>query len=337
MALLEFQKPEKVTVVSSDTTQCKVELKPLEPGYGVTVGNALRRVLLSSLEGYAFSSIKIEGVGHEFATIPGVMEDVCNIILNLKKVRLKKIVDVGVAEEVVSIKLTGKKELRAGDFNDFLNSFEVLNKDLLICSMDEGVVLEMTLTLTKGRGYVPAAEQKKENAPIGTIMMDSIYTPIRNVKYAVDSYRVGQRTDYELLELEVATDGSIDPSVAIQEASQILMQHLVIFGGELIVQKEETTQVEEPLDDDTLKMRQLLNSKLNNLGFSVRALNCLRGANVFTLAELVQYKETELIRFRNFGKKSLSEIKEKIDEYGLTLGLDVTKYRLEELDNPESE
>ena len=328
MAILAFQRPEKVLMLEADQFSGKFEFRPLEPGYGITVGNALRRILLSSLEGYAFTSVKISGVEHEFATIPGVMEDVTNIILNLKQVRLKQIVE-GTESETVSVKVKGTEILKAGDLNSGMSGFEVLNPDLVICHMDNSASFDITLTINKGRGYVPAEENRNPNAELTTIAIDSIFTPIRNVKYTVEPYRVEQRTDYEKLLIEVSTDGSIHPKDALREAAKILIYHFMLFSDEKIALETTETDVNEEFDEEVLHMRQLLKTKLTDMDLSVRALNCLKSAEVETLGELVVFNKTDLLKFRNFGKKSLTELEELLQSLNLSFGMDISKYKLD--------
>lgn len=328
MALLEFQKPEKVIMIESDDTQGTFEFRPLEPGYGITVGNALRRVLLSSLEGYAITKIKIDGVEHEFSTITGVIEDVNEFILNLKQIRFKKITD-DTSEEKVSATISGKEEFKAGDLNQFLNNFEVLNPDLRICTMEPDVKLQMEFHINKGRGYVQSEENKSEDDEIGLIAIDSIFTPIKNVKYSIENYRVEQKTDYEKLVFDIQTDGSIHPKDALKEAAKILIYHLMLFSDEKITLDTEGKYESEEFDEEALHMRQLLKTKLTDLDLSVRALNCLKAAEVETLGDLVQYNRNDLLKFRNFGKKSLAELEELLDKMNLSFGMDVSKYKLD--------
>jgi len=328
MAILAFQKPDKVIMLDADNYFGKFEFRPLEPGYGNTVGNALRRILLSSLEGYAITSIKIEGVDHEFSTIPGVIEDVTEIILNLKQVRFKKVVEDYNSESVV-VTISGKEEFRAGDVNNFLSSFEVLNKDLLICRMESSVKLQIELNIEKGRGYVQAEENKKPDQEFGVVTIDSIYTPIKNVKYSVENYRVEQKTDYEKLVFEITTDGSIHPKDALKEAAKILIHHFMLFSDEKITLDSEDKYENEEFDEEVLHMRQLLKTKLVDLDLSVRALNCLKAADVETLADLVVFNKNDLLKFRNFGKKSLAELDDLLENMNLNFGMDVTKYKLE--------
>jgi len=328
MAILAFQRPEKVLMLEADQFNGKFEFRPLEPGYGITVGNALRRILLSSLEGFAFTSVKISGVEHEFATIPGVMEDVTNIILNLKQVRLKQIVE-GTESETVTVKVKNSEVLKAGDLSNGMSAFDVLNPDLVICHMDSSASFDITLTIAKGRGYVPAEENRNPNAEVTTIAIDSIFTPIRNVKYAVEPYRVEQRTDYEKLVLDVTTDGSIHPKDALREASKILIYHFMLFSDEKIALETTENDVNEEFDEEVLHMRQLLKTKLTDMDLSVRALNCLKSAEVETLGELVVFNKTDLLKFRNFGKKSLTELEELLLSLNLNFGMDIAKYKLD--------
>ena len=328
MAILAFQRPEKVVMLEADQFAGKFEFRPLEPGYGITVGNALRRILLSSLEGYAFTSVRISGVEHEFATIPGVMEDVTNIILNLKQVRLRHVVE-DTDEETVNIHVKGSEVLRAGDFNQGMTAFEVLNPDLVICRMDSSAAFDMTLTIAKGRGYVPAEENREANAELNTIPIDSIFTPIRNVKYVVENFRVGQKTDYEKLIIDVTTDGSIHPKDALREAAKILIYHFMLFSDEKITLDDDSEETNEEFDEEVLHMRQLLKTKLTDMDLSVRALNCLKSAEVDTLGELVTFNKTDLLKFRNFGKKSLTELEELLASLNLSFGMDITKYKLD--------
>lgn len=328
MALLNFQKPDKVILISSTEFEGKFEFRPLEPGYGLTVGNALRRVLLSSLEGFAITSLRIEGVEHEFSTIKGVVEDVTEIVLALKQVRFKRQIDE-IDNETVSISVSGKEQLTAGDFQKFISGFQVLNPDLVICNMESSVTLNMEITIEKGRGYVPAEENKKSNAPVGTIFTDSIYTPIKNVKYAIENYRVEQKTDYEKLVFEIVTDGSIHPQDALTEAAKILIHHFMLFSDERITLEADEIAQTESYDEESLHMRQLLKTKLVDLDLSVRALNCLKAAEVDTLGDLVTYNKNDLMKFRNFGKKSLTELEELVSQKGLTFGMDLAKYKLD--------
>lgn len=309
-------------------TEGQFEFRPLEPGYGLTIGNALRRVLLSSLEGFAFTSVKIEGVEHEFSTIKGVVEDVTEIILNLKQVRFKRQIDEQ-EEEKVNISISGQDKLTAGDLGKFISAFQVLNPDQVICNMDSSVKLEMELTIEKGRGYVPAEENKKSSAPLGTIFIDSIYTPIKNVKYSIENYRVEQKTDYEKLILEITSDGSIHPKKALTEAAKILIHHFMLVSDEKISMEDEKTTETDNYDEEILHMRQLLKTKLVDMDLSVRALNCLKAAEVETLGDLVTYTKSDLMKFRNFGKKSLTELDELVESKGLHFGMDISKYKLD--------
>lgn len=328
MAILAFQKPDKVIMLESTDNFGKFEFRPLEPGYGITVGNALRRILLSSLEGYAITWIKIRGVDHEFSTIPGVMEDVTEIVLNLKQVRFKRIVD-GVDNEKVIITITGQNEFKAGYLSNFLSGFKVLNPELVICRMEPDVKIEIEINISKGRGYVPAEENKPEDAEFGIIPIDSIHTPIRNVKYSIENYRVEQKTDYEKLIIEISTDGSIHPKDALKEAAKILIYHFMLFSDEKITLETEDKFETEEFDEEILHMRQLLKQKLVDLDLSVRALNCLKAADVETLGELVRYNKNDLLKFRNFGKKSLTELEDLLDSLNLSFGMDVSKYKLD--------
>jgi len=328
MAILAFQKPEKVLMLEADNVFGKFEFKPLEPGYGITIGNALRRILLSSLEGYAISSIRIDGVKHEFDTIPGVKEDVTNIILNLKKVDLKQKVEDTDAEKAV-INVSGQEVFKAGDIGKVLTGFEVLNPDLVICHLDPDASFSIELTINKGRGWVPAEENRKPDDDIHVIAIDSIYTPIKNVKYTVENYRVDQKTDYDKLTLEITTNGSILPKDALKEAAKILIYHFMLFSDEKITLETPENEENEEFDEEVLHMRQLLKSKLVDMDLSVRALNCLKSAEVETLGELVQFNKTDLLKFRNFGKKSLTELDELLDSLNLSFGMDISKYKLD--------
>jgi DNA-directed RNA polymerase subunit alpha len=328
MAILNFQKPDKVIMINSSEFEGKFEFRPLEPGYGLTVGNALRRVLLSSLEGFAITSTRIDGVEHEFSTISGVVEDVTEIILNLKQVRFKQQIE-DVDNETVSISVSGKKQLTAGDFQKFISGFQVLNTDLVICNLDPRVSFNMDITIEKGRGYVPAEENKKASAPIGTIFVDSIYTPIKNVLYKIENYRVEQKTDYEKLVFEIQTDGSIHPKDALTDAARILIHHFMLFSDERITLEADEIAQTETYDEESLHMRQLLKTKLVDMDLSVRALNCLKAAEVDTLGDLVSFNKNDLMKFRNFGKKSLTELDELVAVKNLTFGMDLTKYKLD--------
>ena len=328
MAILAFQKPDKVVMLEADNFFGKFEFRPLEPGYGVTIGNALRRVLLNSLEGFAISSIRIDGVKHEFATIPGVKEDVTNVILNLKKVRLKQVVE-DTEFEKTTVKVAGQDVFRASDISKALKGFEVLNPDLVICHLDPSVSFQIELTINKGRGYVPADENMNPNDAIDVIAIDSIYTPIINVKYFTENYRVEQKTDYEKLVIEITTDGSILPKDALKEAAKILIHHFLLFSDEKIALETTETEGNEEFDEEVLRMRQLLKTKLVDLDLSVRALNCLKSAEVETLGELVRFNKTDLLKFRNFGKKSLTELDELLSQHKLNFGMDISKYKLD--------
>lgn len=327
MAILSFQKPEKVIMIESTDSYGKFEFRPLEPGYGITVGNALRRVLLNSLEGYAITSIKIEGVDHEFATIPGVIDDVTNIILNLKQVRFKNIVEK-TTTETVKIRVSGVDTFTAGQIGEALSGFEVLNPDLVICRMEPTVKLNIELTVNKGRGWTPAEENRDPNAVIGTIPVDAIYTPIVNVKYAYDNYRVGQKTDYEKLTMEIETDGSIRPEDALKEAANILIYHFLLFSDEKMVAEIQNERSDE-FNEEILHMRQLLKTRLFDMDLSVRAMNCLKSADLETLGQLVALHKSELLKFRNFGKKSLTELEEKLKSLNLNFGMDISKYKID--------
>ena len=322
MSILNFQKPDEVIMINEEANQGNFEFRPLEPGYGLTVGNALRRVLLSSLEGFAITSIKITGVDHEFSTIEGVVQDIAEIILNIKQVRFKQQID-SVESEFATLKVTKSDNVTAADIASSLSNFQVLNTDQVICEMNKSVTFEMEFTISKGRGYVPADENIDEDASIGTIAIDSIFTPIKNVNYNIENYRVGQKTDFEKLNFNITTDGSIEPKNALTEASKILIQHFMLFSDEKINLEEE---VVDDFDEDTLHMRQLLKTELTEFGLSVRALNCLKTAEVFTLGELVSFKKSDMLKFRNFGKKSLTELEDLVSEKGLTFGFDVEKY-----------
>ncbi len=328
MAILAFQKPDKVIMLESDDKVGKFEFRPLEPGYGITVGNALRRILLSSLEGYAITTVKIEGVDHEFSTIKGVIEDVTDIILNMKQIRFKNEVD-DFDSEKVSVTITGQEEFTAGDINKFMTGFRVLNPELVICRMEPDVKLQMEMTINKGRGYVPGVENKPVEAEFGIIPIDSIFTPIKSVKYAVENYRVEQKTDYEKLILDITTDGSIQPKDALKEAAKILIYHFMLFSDEKITLDSDEKFANEEFDEEVLHMRQLLKTKLVDMDLSVRALNCLKAADVDTLGDLVTYNRNDLLKFRNFGKKSLTELDDLLDNMGLNFGMDISKYKLD--------
>ena len=328
MAILDFQKPDKVVMLESTDTKGVFEFRPLEPGYGITIGNALRRILISSLEGYAICSIKISGIEHEFATIPGVIDDVTNIILNLKQVRFRRKEGVEEEAEVFTVKVAGKTLLTAGDFQSSIRNFDVLNPELVIAQMDESAKFEMEIHVNKGRGYVPADENRTAQDVIGVIPTDSIYTPIRNVRYAIDPYRVEQKTDYDKLVIEVSTDGSIHPKDALKEAAKILIHHFMLFSDEKITLENPDIEGNQEFDEEILHMRQLLKTRLVDMNLSVRALNCLKAADVDTLGDLVQYNKTDLLKFRNFGKKSLSELDDLLESLNLSFGTDITKYKL---------
>jgi len=329
MAILAFQKPDKVIMLEGTDTLGRFEFRPLEPGYGTTIGNALRRILLASLEGFAISSIKISGVNQEFDTIPGVIEGMQDIILNLKRVRVKRMVET-VDSETANIVISGKQQFTAEDISKGLSSFQVLNPDLHICSLEPSVKLEITLTITKGRGYVPADEMRDESAPLGTIPVDAIYTPVVKVNWTVEPWRVEQKTDYEKLNLEIQTDGSISPNVALQDAANILIYHFKLFTDDKKLALESPVETEsKELDEESLRMRHLLLTKLSDMGLSVRAYNCLKAAEIDTFADLVSYQRSELMKFRNFGRKSLNEIDLLVEKMKLSFGMDVTKYNIE--------
>ncbi len=331
MSILNFQKPDKIVMQKANDFEGTFEFKPLEPGFGQTVGNSLRRVLLSSLEGFAISAVRIAGVEHEFATIRGVAEDVVDIVLNLKQVRLKLLMsNENISNEKIYLTITGKEEFRAGDIEDHTNVFKVMNPELVLCTMEPGISLEIELTVTKGRGYVPAEENLPKDAPIGVIPVDAIYTPIKNVAYRIENTRVGQRTDYEKLTIDVKTDGTIHPEDAIRDASRILIQHLMLITDENITFDDASSREDTIVDEHILHMRKLLKTSLEDLDLSVRAYNCLKAAKINTLSELVKYDTHELLKFRNFGKKSLVEIEELLQEKGLTFGMDLSKYKLDE-------
>jgi DNA-directed RNA polymerase subunit alpha len=329
MATLDFQKPEKVIMLESSDKRGVFEFRPLEPGYGITVGNALRRILMGSLEGFAITSIKISGVDHEFATIPGVIDDVTNIILNLKQVRFKRNAESEATEETINLRVANSTEFLAGKLDEKLQNFTILNPELVICEMDEKASFDIELHIGKGRGYVPADENRNANDPIGVIAIDSIYTPIRNVKYSIEPFRVEQRTDFEKLVIEIDTDGSINPKDALKEAAKILIFHFMLFSDEKIMLETQDSRSNDTLDEELLRMRQLLNSKLADMSLSVRALNCLKAAEVDTLGQLVTFHRSDLLKFRNFGKKSLTELDELLDKNGLQFGMDISKYKLD--------
>ncbi|MCK9452637.1 MAG: DNA-directed RNA polymerase subunit alpha [Bacteroidales bacterium] len=328
MAILAFQKPEKVIMVDSNEYKGSFEFRPLEPGFGITIGNSLRRILLSSLEGFAITSIRIEGVLHEFSSIEGVVEDVADIVLNLKKVRFKQQITSENSEKV-NIVIGDQEQFKVGDMNKFLSVFQVLNPETVICNMDPSVKLSMEITINKGRGYVPAEENKVANASVDTIAIDSIHTPIKNVKFHVDNFRVEQKTDYEKLIIDVETDGSIHPKDALKEAAKILIHHFMLFSDEKISVDTEEKSVSEEFDESSLHVRQLLKTKLVDLDLSVRALNCLKAADVDSLGELVAFNKNDLLKFRNFGKKSLTELEELVKAKGLEFGMNISKYKLD--------
>ena len=328
MAILNFQKPDKVIMIESSEFEGRFEFRPLEPGYGLTVGNALRRVLLSSLEGFAITSVKIEGVDHEFSTIKGVVEDVTEIILNLKQIRFKRQIEE-VDNEIVSISMSGQEKITAGDFQKFISGFQILNSDHVICNLDSKVKIQLEMTIDKGRGYVTSEENKNQSSPLGTIFVDSIFTPIKNVKYHVENFRVEQKTDYEKLVFDIITDGSISPQDALTDAARILIHHFMLFSDERITLEADEIAKTETYDEESLHMRQLLKTKLIDMDLSVRALNCLKAAEVDTLGDLVSFNKNDLMKFRNFGKKSLTELEELVSVKGLSFGMDLSKYKLE--------
>lgn len=328
MAILAFQKPDKVIMIEADEFKGIFEFRPLEPGFGITIGNALRRILLSSLEGFAITSIKIEGVAHEFSTIKGVVEDVSEIVLNLKKIRFKRQIE-SESTEKVTVVLSDQDSFKAGDINKFLSVFQVLNPEVEICHMDPSVKLTVEVTIDKGRGYVPADENKTMNPDLNVIFIDSIHTPIKNVKYFVENYRVEQKTDYEKLVFEITTDGSVHPKDALKEAAKILIQHFMLFSDEKITLDTEEKAVTDEFDENSLHIRQLLKTKLVDMDLSVRALNCLKAADVESLGDLVQFNKNDLLKFRNFGKKSLTELEELVKSKGLEFGMNVSKYKLD--------
>ena len=328
MALFNFQKPDKVIMIESTEFEGIFEFRPLEPGYGLTIGNALRRVMLSSLEGFAITSLRINQVDHEFSTLPGIVEDVTEMILNFKQVRLKQQIDA-VDDETVSVAISNQEKLTAGDLQKFISGFQVLNPDLVICNMDKSVNLNFEFTIDKGRGYVPAEENKKASAPIGTIAIDSVYTPIKNVKYSIENFRVEQKTDYEKLIFEIVTDGSIHPKDALTEAAKTLIHHFMLFSDERITLEADEIAQAEVYDEESLHMRQLLKTKLIDMDLSVRALNCLKAAEVDTLGDLVSFNKSDLMKFRNFGKKSLTELEDLVVSKGLNFGMDLSKYKLD--------
>jgi DNA-directed RNA polymerase subunit alpha len=329
MAILAFQKPDKVIMQKSTDFDGIFEFRPLEPGFGVTIGNALRRILLSSLEGYAITSIRFSGVSHEFSTMKGVVEDLTEIILNLKQVRFKKVGDSGDSEKVFIV-VNGQDQFVAGDITKFSNNFEVLNPDFVICNMEKSVTLEVELTINKGRGYVPAEENKINDAVVGVIAIDSIFTPMKNVKYTIENYRVEQKTDYEKLILDISTDGSIHPEEALKEAAKILIQHFMLFSDENLVLESQAKEETKEVDEEILHMRKILKTELVDLDLSVRALNCLKAADIRTLADLVSYDVADMLKFRNFGKKSLTEIQELVKSKSLSFGMNLSKFKLDE-------
>jgi DNA-directed RNA polymerase subunit alpha len=329
MSILAFQKPDKVIMHKETDFFGQFEFRPLEKGYGVTIGNALRRILLSSLEGYAITTLKIAGVEHEFSTIKGVIEDVTEIVLNLKQVRFKRIVD-GVENEKIYINIKSQEQFLAGDIAKHTNAFKILNPEMVICNMESSVHLEIELTVDKGRGYVPAEENKPKDSVLGLIPIDSIFTPIKNVKFSVEDFRVEQKTDYEKLNLEIITDGSIHPEDALKEAAKILIQHFMLFSDELITLDTQVKEVHPEIDENLMQMKKILKTPLSDLDLSVRAYNCLKAADIKTLGELVSFDIADLLKFRNFGKKSLSELEELVRDKNLTFGIDVAKYKLNE-------
>ena len=328
MAVFNFQKPDKVIMIDSSEFEGKFEFRPLEPGYGLTIGNALRRVLLSSLEGFAITSVKIDNIEHEFSTIPGVVEDVTELILNLKQIRFKRQID-DVEDEKVNIVVGGQNQLKASEFQKFISGFQVLNPELVICNMEGGVQLNLEIVIEKGRGYVPAEINKKSSLPFGSISIDSVFTPVKNVKYSIENYRVEQKTDYEKLIFEIITDGSIHPKDALTEAAKTLIHHFLLFSDERITLEADEIAKTETYDEESLHMRQLLKTKLIDMDLSVRALNCLKAAEVDTLGDLVSFNKNDLMKFRNFGKKSLTELDELVMLKGLSFGMDLSKYKLE--------
>jgi DNA-directed RNA polymerase subunit alpha len=328
MALFNFQKPDKVIMIDSDDFNGKFEFRPLEPGYGLTVGNALRRVMLSSLEGFAITSVRIDKFDHEFSTLVGVVEDVTELILNFKQIRFKQQID-SIENETVNVAVTNQKLLTAGDLQKFISGFQILNPEFVICNLDEKVQLNFEFTIEKGRGYVPAEENKKSSAPLGTIAIDSIFTPIKNVKYSIENFRVEQKTDFEKLIFEIVTDGSINPKDALTEAAKTLIHHFMLFSDEKITLEADDISESETYDEESLHMRQLLKTRLTDMDLSVRALNCLKAAEVDTLGDLVSFNKSDLMKFRNFGKKSLTELEELVVTKGLNFGMDLSKYKLE--------
>jgi DNA-directed RNA polymerase subunit alpha len=329
MAILAFQKPDKVIMQKSTDFDGTFEFRPLEPGFGITIGNALRRILLSSLEGFAITSVRFSGVSHEFSTIKGVVEDVTEIILNLKQVRFKKSEEAGDTEKIFVI-INGQDQFKAGDITRFSNNFTVLNPEHVVCNMDSSVTLELELSVNKGRGYIPAEENKSVDGPLGVIAIDSIFTPIKNVKYTIENYRVEQKTDYEKLVLDITTDGSIHPEDALKEAAKILIHHFLLFSDENIMLEAQAKEETKEVDEEILHMRKILKTELVDLDLSVRALNCLKAADIRTLADLVSYDVADMLKFRNFGKKSLTEIQDLVKSKGLSFGMNLSKFKLEE-------
>ena len=329
MAILAFQKPDKVIMQKSTDFDGTFEFRPLEPGFGVTIGNALRRILLSSLEGFAITSVRFSGVSHEFSTIKGVVEDLTEIILNLKQVRFKKTGDAADSEKIFVV-INGQDQFKAGDISKFSSNFSVLNSDMVICNMESSVTLEIELTVNKGRGYVAAEENKSTDSPLGVIAIDSIYTPIKNVKYMVENFRVEQKTDYEKLVLDITTDGSIHPEDALKEAAKILIHHFMLFSNESMIMESQTKEEAKEVDEEFVQMRKILKTELSDLDLSVRALNCLKAADTRTLADLVSFDVADMLKFRNFGKKSLTEIQDLVRSKGLTFGMNLSKYKLDE-------
>jgi DNA-directed RNA polymerase subunit alpha len=328
MAVFNFQKPDKVIMIDSSEFEGKFEFRPLEPGYGLTIGNALRRVLLSSLEGFAFTSVRLDNIDHEFSSLPGIVEDVTEIILNLKQVCLKRQID-SVENETVSVSILGQEQIVAGDLQKYISGFQVLNPELVICNLGKNVTFNIELNIEKGRGYVPAEENKKSSAPLGTIFMDSIFTPIKNVKYSIENFRVEQKTDYEKLIFEIVSDGSIHPKDALTEGAKTLIHHFMLFSDERITLEADEIAQTETYDEESLHMRQLLKTRLIDMDLSVRALNCLKAAEVDTLGDLVSFNKSDLMKFRNFGKKSLTELEELVIFKGLNFGMDLSKYKLD--------
>ncbi len=329
MAILAFQKPDKVIMQKSTDFDGTFEFRPLEPGFGVTIGNALRRILLSSLEGFAITSVRFSGVSHEFSTIKGVVEDLTEIILNLKQVRFKKTGDAADSEKIFVV-INGQDQFKAGDISKFSSNFTVLNSDMVICNMESSVTLEIELTVNKGRGYVAAEENKSTDSPLGVIAIDSIYTPIKNVKYMIENFRVEQKTDYEKLVLDITTDGSIHPEDALKEAAKILIHHFMLFSNESMIMESQTKEEAKEVDEEFVQMRKILKTELSDLDLSVRALNCLKAADTRTLADLVSFDVADMLKFRNFGKKSLTEIQDLVRSKGLTFGMNLSKYKLDE-------